>query len=115
MVLRFESKLKLSGYSKYLPLFALYLPTSRAAFEGLKHLGLTESFRALNPLGQGEYSFWDYQAGAWQKDNGIRIDHFLLSAYYADRLESCRINKTPRGWDSASDHTPIELDLNISA
>jgi exodeoxyribonuclease III len=90
---------------------ALYLPTSRAMFEGLKHLGLTESFRALNPLGSGEFSFWDYQAGAWQKNNGIRIDHLLLSAQAADRLVGSRIHKAARGHEKPSDHVPVEITL----
>ena len=75
------------------------------------NLGLTDAFRVLNGSA-GQYSFWDYQAGAWQKDNGIRIDHFLLSPTVTDRLTSCIINKTPRGWDRPSDHTPIELIID---
>ena len=92
---------------------ALFRIESRRAFRALLNLGLYDAFRMKNSAA-GNYTFWDYQAGAWQKDNGIRIDHFLLSAYYADRLENCRINKTPRGWDSASDHTPIEIELRKS-
>ncbi len=72
------------------------------------NLGLTDAFRALNDA-SGQYSFWDYQAGAWQKDNGIRIDHFLLSPTISDKLQSCIINKTPRGWERPSDLTPIEI------
>jgi exodeoxyribonuclease III len=90
---------------------ALFLPASRAAFESLKHLGLTESFRALNPLGQGEYSFWDYQAGAWPKNNGIRIDHLLLSPQAADHLSASRIHKAARGHEKPSDHVPVEITL----
>jgi exodeoxyribonuclease III len=90
---------------------ALYLPQSRAAFESIKHLGLTESFRALNPLAAGDYSFWDYQAGAWQKNNGIRIDHLLLSAQAADRLTATRIHKATRGHEKPSDHVPVEITL----
>jgi exodeoxyribonuclease III len=90
---------------------ALYLPQSRAAFETLKHLGLTESFRALHPIGSGEFSFWDYQAGAWQKNNGIRIDHLLLSPQAADRLADSRIHKTVRGHEKPSDHVPVEITL----
>jgi exodeoxyribonuclease III len=90
---------------------ALFLPQSRAAFESLKHLGLTESFRAINPLGQGEYSFWDYQAGAWPKNNGIRIDHLLLSPQAADRLTASRIHKAARGHEKPSDHVPVEITL----
>jgi exodeoxyribonuclease III len=90
---------------------ALFLPSSRAAFESLKHLGLIDSFRALNPLGQGEYSFWDYQAGAWPKNNGIRIDHLLLSAQAADKLVASRIHRKARGHEKPSDHVPVEITL----
>jgi exodeoxyribonuclease III len=90
---------------------ALFLPQSRAAFESLKHMGFTESFRALNPLGSGDFSFWDYQAGAWQKNNGIRIDHLLLSAQAADRLTASRIHKSARGHEKPSDHVPVEITL----
>ncbi len=90
---------------------ALTRPESRAAFRALINLGLTEAFRALDNRA-GQYTFWDYQAGAWQKDNGIRIDHFLLSPELADRLKSCTINKQPRGWDKPSDHTPITVEIN---
>jgi exodeoxyribonuclease III len=90
---------------------ALFLPQSRAAFESLKHLGFTESFRALNPLASGDFSFWDYQAGAWQKNNGIRIDHLLLSPQAADHLSGCRIHKSTRGHEKPSDHVPVEIML----
>jgi exodeoxyribonuclease III len=89
---------------------ALFRPETHAAFRAILNLGLTDAFRVLNTAA-GQYSFWDYQRGAWQKDNGIRIDHFLLSPHYADRLISCRINKNPRGLENASDHTPIELEI----
>jgi len=89
---------------------ALAQPESRAAFRKLINLGLTEAFRALNTA-PGQYTFWDYQAGAWQKDNGIRIDHFLLSPETADRLINCTIDKAPRGWEKPSDHTPIMLEI----
>lgn len=89
---------------------ALFRIETRKAFRSLLNLGLTDAFRAFTSQ-SGAYTFWDYQAGAWQKNNGIRIDHFLLSPTYADRLKTCRINKTPRGWDSPSDHTPIEIEI----
>ncbi|CAA7623485.1 Exonuclease III [Candidatus Terasakiella magnetica] len=89
---------------------ALCRPDSRALFHTLRHLGLTEAFRALHPE-KGRYTFWDYQAGAWQRDQGLRIDHFLLSPQAADRLVACEIDKTPRGRDKASDHTPIWIEL----
>lgn len=89
---------------------ALCRPESRALFRELCHLGLTEAFRSLHPE-PGRYTFWDYQAGAWQRDNGLRIDHVLLSPQAADRLVACDIDKGPRAQDKASDHTPIWVEL----
>ncbi len=76
------------------------------------NLGLTDAFRTFDTR-EKSYTFWDYQAGAWQRNNGIRIDHFLLSPTMADKLNSCSINKEPRGWEKPSDHTPIEIQMNI--
>ncbi len=90
---------------------ALFRPDSRAAFEKLKALGFTEAFRATLPFAEKAYSFWDYQAGAWQKNNGIRIDHALLSPQAADRLISVRIDKSPRGEEKPSDHVPVITEL----
>ena len=70
----------------------------------------TDALRATTDAG-GLYTFWDYQAGAWQKNNGIRIDHLLLSPQAADRLISVEIDKAMRGRDKASDHTPIRIEL----
>lgn len=89
---------------------ALAQPESRAAYRALINLGLTDAFRIFN-VAHGQYTFWDYQAGAWQKDHGIRIDHFLLSPEIVDKIQSCRIDKTPRGWDKPSDHTPITIEI----
>ena len=75
---------------------ALFQPETRAAYRRLLNLGLTDAFRACEP-GDGHYTFWDYQAGAWQKNNGIRIDHLLLSPPAADRLVSARIDKLKEG------------------
>jgi len=58
------------------------------------------------------YSYWDYQAGAWQKDNGVRIDHLLLSPEAADRLVSSEVDKGPRGLEKPSDHTPVWVELS---
>lgn len=91
---------------------ALTLPASRARFHTLLNLGLTEAWRTLHPHAQ-EYSYWDYQAGAWPKDNGLRIDHFLLSPQAADLLKSCEIDRTPRGREKASDHTPVWCKLDL--
>lgn len=89
---------------------ALALPQSRNAFRALLNLGLTEAFRSRNSE-KGHYSFWDYQAGAWDRNDGIRIDHFLLSPECADRLEDCWIEKEMRGRAKPSDHVPVWIEL----
>ena len=83
---------------------------SRAAYRRLLNLGFTEAFRARNQM-PGMYSFWDYQAGAWNRNNGIRIDHFLLSPQCADLLQDCQIDKEERGRSKPSDHVPVWVDL----
>jgi exodeoxyribonuclease-3 len=90
---------------------ALYLPQSRAAFREILELGYTDIFRALHPQQENAYTFWDYQAGAWPQDKGIRIDHFLLSPEAVDQTKSCVIDREPRGMDKASDHTPVIVEL----
>ncbi|MDA0998366.1 MAG: exodeoxyribonuclease III [Proteobacteria bacterium] len=90
---------------------ALCRPESRRRFRILLNLGLTEAFRALDTTPHA-YSYWDYQKGAWQKDNGLRIDHLLLSPEAADKLSQVGIDKTPRGKDKASDHTPVWIKLD---
>jgi exodeoxyribonuclease-3 len=89
---------------------ALARPESRAAFRRLLNLGFTEAFRARTS-GPGHYSFWDYQAGAWNKNNGIRIDHFLLSPQCADLLRDCQIDKDVRAGEKPSDHVPVWIEL----
>ncbi len=89
---------------------ALFLPETRAKHRELLALGFADALRATTDAG-GLYTFWDYQAGAWQKNNGIRIDHLLLSPQAADRLISVEIDKAMRGRDKASDHTPIRIEL----
>lgn len=89
---------------------ALFVLTTRQKFRALLNLGLTEAFRVFNQ-DAGQYTFWDYQAGAWPQNKGIRIDHFLLSPAISDKLIGCEIDKTPRGWDKPSDHTPIIVEL----
>ena len=91
---------------------ALALPASRAAYRRLLALGLTDAFRARNPA-PGQYTFWDYQAGAWERNNGIRIDHLLLSPQAADLLTDCQIDKQVRADDKPSDHVPIWVDLAL--
>jgi exodeoxyribonuclease-3 len=89
---------------------ALYLPQSRAKLRRLAHLGYTDALRAVNDQ-SGQYTFWDYQAGSWPRDNGIRIDHFMLSPQAADRIVDCTIDRAPRGMEKASDQTPVVLTL----
>ena len=89
---------------------ALFKLETRKSFRSLLNLGLTDAFRVFDSRAE-QNTFWDYQAGAWQKNNGIRIDHFLLSPVMADKLVSCKINKEPRGWEKPSDHTPIEITV----
>jgi exodeoxyribonuclease III len=90
---------------------ALFLPQTREAFRQLCALGFTESFRALHPNKTNEFSFWDYQAGAWPKNNGIRIDHLLLSPQAADLLVSAAIHRDVRGDEKPSDHVPVMIEL----
>jgi exodeoxyribonuclease-3 len=89
---------------------ALFLPRTREKFRALAHLGLTDAVRITN-CGKGPYTFWDYQAGSWRRDDGIRIDHILLSPQAADLLVSTRVDKYVRGLDKASDHVPVLAEL----
>ncbi|MEP7031440.1 MAG: exodeoxyribonuclease III [Pseudolabrys sp.] len=91
---------------------ALFLPETREKFRNLVNLGLTDAIRAVSD-DPGLYSFWDYQAGSWQKDDGIRIDHLLLSPQAADRLTDAGIDRHVRSWDKPSDHVPVYIDLDI--
>ncbi len=90
---------------------ALFLPQTRAQFRALLNLGLTDALRATTDEA-GLYTFWDYQAGAWQRNNGIRIDHLLLSPQAADRLQSVTIDKEMRAREKPSDHVPIRIELD---
>jgi exodeoxyribonuclease-3 len=89
---------------------ALYLPQTRAKFQALLNLGLTDALRATTDDG-GLYTFWDYQAGAWQRDKGIRIDHLLLSPQAADRLVDASIDRDMRAAEKPSDHVPARITL----
>ena len=89
---------------------ALALPESRAAFRRILNLGYTEAIRARTAA-RGLYSFWDYQAGAWDRDNGIRIDHLLLSPQAADLMTDAGIDRHVRGREKPSDHVPVWIDL----
>lgn len=121
-LLKFEEPLVLAGDYNVIPQpidaknpqvwvnDALFLPPTRAKFRELINLGLTEAVRTLNPE-PGIYTFWDYQDIARRRDNGIRIDHLLLSPQAADRLKTTRIDKHVRAWEKPSDHVPVLIEL----
>ncbi|MEE9300113.1 MAG: exodeoxyribonuclease III [Alphaproteobacteria bacterium] len=88
---------------------ALCQPESRAGYRKILNLGVVDAFRALH--GEVAYTYWDYQRGRWQRDEGIRIDHLLLSPQAADRLSACDIDRGPRAQQKPSDHTPIWCEL----
>jgi exodeoxyribonuclease-3 len=91
---------------------ALFLPETRAAWRRLVNCGWTDAIREVTQ-DAGVYSFWDYQAGAWQKNNGIRIDHLLLSPQAADRFVGAGIDAAVRGREKPSDHVPVWIELDI--
>ena len=93
---------------------ALFQPETRQAFRRIETVGFTDAVRAVDE-GGGVYTFWDYQAGAWQKNNGIRIDHLLLSPEAADRFSSAVIEKHVRAWEKPSDHVPVAIELDLKA
>ena len=90
---------------------ALFRLEIRKKYREILNMGYVDSYRHKYPDTEG-YTFWDYMRGAWQKNNGMRIDHFLLSNSLINILKNVSINKTPRGKEKPSDHTPIELDIN---
>jgi exodeoxyribonuclease-3 len=89
---------------------ALFLPQSRAALRRMVNLGLTDAIRARDAR-PGVYTFWDYQANSWERGNGIRIDHLLLSPQAADLLQEAGIDRDVRAGDKPSDHVPVWVDL----
>lgn len=91
---------------------ALFLPQSRAAWRRITHLGLTDATREVSQA-PDTYTFWDYQAGAWERGNGIRIDHILLTPEAADCLRASGIESDLRGRDRPSDHVPVWVDLDL--
>jgi exodeoxyribonuclease III len=91
---------------------ALFLPQTRQKFQSLCNLGLNDALRATSDS-PGLYTFWDYQAGAWQKNNGIRIDHLLMSPQASDRFVAAGIDKHVRGWEKPSDHVPVWADFAL--
>lgn len=121
-LLRFEEPLVLTGDFNIIPESsdarrpelwvndALFQPESRARYRALLNLGLVDALRAVE-RGAGVYTFWDYQAGAWQKNDGIRIDHALLSPEAADRLATVVVDKHVRGWEKPSDHVPLRVEF----
>lgn len=91
---------------------ALFRPESRAAWRRLTNLGLVDAIRACHGTRRA-YTYWDYQGGAWAKDNGLRIDHILLSPQAADRLKGCGIDRHVRAWEKPSDHVPVWCEVTI--
>ncbi len=91
---------------------ALFRPESRGAFRALKWLGFTDAYMAVDGA-PGGYTFWDYQAGAWPRDHGIRIDHLLLSPRAADALAGVTIHRDARAREKPSDHVPVVVELAI--
>ncbi|MFZ4606678.1 MAG: exodeoxyribonuclease III [Caulobacter sp.] len=91
---------------------ALFQPESKAAYRALQNLGLTDAFMQVDG-GAGAYTFWDYQAGAWPRNHGIRIDHALLSPQAADRLTGVVIHSDVRGREKPSDHVPVVVELAL--
>ena len=89
---------------------ALYRIEIRKKLREMYNLGFHDAFRYIYP-DKEEYTFWDYTSGAWQKNNGMRIDHFLVTNSLLKNIKDVKINKYPRGREKPSDHTPIELEL----
>jgi exodeoxyribonuclease-3 len=89
---------------------ALFRPETARHFAEIVNLGLTNAVKSCHPQGH-VYSYWDYKGGAWQKDNGVLIDHLLLSPQAADRLACAGVDRFTRGWEKPSDHAPVWLEL----
>ena len=90
---------------------ALFRLEIRKRFREIINLGFFDTYRYIYPDKEG-YTFWDYMSGAWQKNNGMRIDHFLVSSSLIDSIKDVKINKYPRGREKPSDHTPIEITID---
>tara|TARA_Y100000817_G_scaffold286909_1_gene255079 strand:+ start:91 stop:867 length:777 start_codon:yes stop_codon:yes gene_type:complete len=102
-------KIDVYDYKKY-ENDALFKLEIRKKYQGLINLGFHDIYRYFNK-DKSEYTFWDYMAGSWQKNNGLRIDHFLVSNNLLDKIKGININKKPRAKVKPSDHTPIELEI----
>jgi len=89
---------------------ALFRLEIRKKYRTMLNMGYVDAFRHFYNDKEG-YTFWDYMRGAWQKNNGMRIDHFLVSNSLTNLLKKININKNPRGKEKPSDHTPIEIEL----
>ncbi len=89
---------------------ALFLPQTRAAYRSLINLGLTDAIRATTDA-DDVFTFWDYTAGAWRRNDGIRIDHLLLSPQAADLLKNATVDRHVRNLEKPSDHVPVRIDL----
>jgi exodeoxyribonuclease III len=125
-LLAFEEPLVLAGDYNAIPMpadvhnpqawknDALFLPRTREKYHALTHLGFIDAVRATSD-DSGLYTFWDHQGGAFQRNNGIRIDHLLLSPQAADRLVGAGIDRGMRGGEKPSDHVPVWIDLDIVA
>lgn len=92
---------------------ALSQPETRTRFREFLNLGLTDAVRACDD-GPGPFTFWDYTAGAWQRNDGIRIDHLVLSPQAADRLKGATVHKETRALEKPSDHVPVSIDLDLA-
>lgn len=90
---------------------ALVQPESRAALRRIVNQGWTEALRSVHPADDHLYTFWDYQAGCWPRNAGLRIDHFLLCPRVADRLVNAAVDREARGLEKASDHAPVWIDI----
>src|SRR6202000_654007 len=93
---------------------ALFRPQTRESFQSLLGLGLTDALRAVTDA-PGQYTFWDYQAGARPQNQGLRIDHLLLSPQASDHLVDVGIDSYVRAWEKPSDHVPVWIDLDLEA
>lgn len=85
-------------------------PKTREIYRKLINFGLTDAVKYF-VKGKTNWTFWGYRGGGWQKGNGLRIDHFLTTSEITDNIESVEINREPRGWEKASDHTPVILEI----